>query len=132
MAGIGGVLTLLCGWLLIDSVATSLAAWRGGAAEVRVGGGDAAMAVALPILLALAIWGMLAAFHDGPFVTRIGNAIAVVAIVAVPVGIAGSWAVRNWAEHALATSGYARCDTERTGRFLTIVLCRHPAAPARS
>lgn len=38
MAGIGLTLSLLGGWLLIESIGTSLTAWRIGAAEVRVSG----------------------------------------------------------------------------------------------
>lgn len=90
MAGIGLTLSLLCGWLLVDSIGTSLAAWRSGASEVRVSGGDIGMLVLMPIFVALAGWGVMAAFRDGAAMRRIGNGIAIAAMLAVVVAFAGS------------------------------------------
>ncbi len=130
MAGIGLTLSLLCGWLLAGSIAASLTAWRTGAAEVRVSGGDIGMLVLMPILLALAAWGTIAAFRDGGAMRRIGNAIAIAAMVAVPAALIGAWAFQTWAEQRLTQDGYVRCGTDRTGRFPSLTLCARKAAPA--
>ncbi|KQM58892.1 MULTISPECIES: hypothetical protein [unclassified Sphingomonas] len=130
MAGIGLTLSLLCGWLLAGSITASLAAWHGGAAEVRVSGGDVGMLVLMPILIALAAWGTMAAFRDGSAMRRIGNGIAVAAMIAVPVALAGSWAFQAWAEQRLVQDGYVRCGADRTGRFPSLTLCARKAIPA--
>lgn len=130
MAGIGLGLSLLCGWLLTSSITASLAAWRTGASEVRVSGGDVGMLMLMPILLALAAWGTIAVFRDGAAMRRIGNAIAVAAMIAVPAALTGSWAFQAWAEQRLAEDGYVRCGTDRTGRFPSLTLCVRKGIPA--
>jgi len=130
MAGIGATLSLLCGWLLATSIRASLAAWHTGAAEIRVSGGDVGMLVLMPIFVALAAWGTVAAFRDDGAMRRIGNGIAVAATVAVVAALAGSWAFQVWAEERLAQNGYVRCGVERTGRFPSLTLCARKSQPA--
>lgn len=130
MAGIGVTLSLLCGWLLVHSIGTSLAAWRSGAAEVRVSGGDIGMLALMPIFVALAAWGVMAVFRDGAAMRRIGNGIAIAAMIAVVAALAGSWIFQFWAEQRLAEDGYVRCGVDRTGRFASVTLCARKADPA--
>jgi hypothetical protein len=130
MAGIGLTLSILCGWLLAASVTESLAAWRSGAAEIRVSGGDVGMLALMPIFVALAAWGGMAALWDGAALRRIGNGIAIAAMIAVTVALAGSWAFQAWAEQRLAKDGYVRCAVERTGRFSSLTLCAHKPGTA--
>ncbi len=132
LTGIGLTLSVLCGWLLVSSIRASFAAWRSGAAEVRISGGDVGMLTLMPILVALTIWGTLAVFRNDDTVTRIGNVIAVVAMIAVPVALGGSWIFQNWAAQRLAAEGYVQCRTERVGRFPSITLCARKAPPART
>jgi hypothetical protein len=88
------------------------------------------MLVLMPILMALAAWGTIAVFRDGAAMRRIGNTIAVAAIIAVPVSLAGSWAFQAWAEQRLAQDGYIRCGMNRTGRFPSLTLCVRKGIPA--
>lgn len=129
LAGIGLTLSLLCGWLLADSITASLAAWQGRAAEVRVSGGDIGMLVLMPIFLALTVWGTVAAFRDDGATRRIGNGIAVAAAIALFAALAGAWALQAWAENRLAEEGYVRCGTDRTGRFASLTFCARKADP---
>jgi hypothetical protein len=131
MAGIGLTTSMLCGWLLANSIAGSFAAWRAGAAEVRISGGDVGMLTLMPILVALAVWGTLAVFRNDAAVGRIGNRIAVAAMILVPVAFGGSWVFQNWAERRLAAEGYVRCGAERVGRFQSLTLCARKAPPTR-
>ncbi len=123
IATIGAVLSLLCGWLLASSIMATLAAWRQGAAEVRISGGDVGMLALMPIFVALTAWGTLAVFRNDDTVKRLGNGIAVAAMVAVPMALVGSWVVQDWAERRLFAEGYVRCGVERVGRFPTLTLC---------
>ncbi|MCC2977996.1 hypothetical protein LK533_15130 [Sphingomonas sp. PL-96] len=132
MAAIGLTLSVLCGWLLADSLAASLAAWRTGASEVRVSGGDFGMLALMPIFVALAAWGTLALLRDDAAVKRIGNRIAMAAMIAVPVSLSGSWALQDLAERRLAADGYVRCGAERTGRFPSLTLCARKTPPAQT
>lgn len=127
MAGIGLALSLLCGWLLVHSIGTSLAAWRSGAAEIRVSGGDIGMLALMPIFVALAAWGVTAAFRDDAAMRRFGNGIAIAAMIAVVAALAGSWIFQSWAEQRLAEDGYVRCGVERMGRFSSVTLCARKA-----
>ena len=129
MACIGLTLSLLCGWLPATSVIAAWTAWHSGAATIRVSGGDVAMLVLLPVFVALAAWGSIAAVRDGAATRRIGNAIAIVAMVAVPIALAGAWGFVSWAERRLADEGYVRCATGRVGRFPALALCLRPNAP---
>ncbi|MCC2978027.1 hypothetical protein LK533_15285 [Sphingomonas sp. PL-96] len=131
MAAIGLTLSVLCGWLLAESVAASLTAWRAGAPEVRISGGDFGMFALMPILVALAVWGTLALFREDAAVRRIGNGIAVAAMIAVPVALGGSWVLQDIAERRLAAEGYVRCRTERAGRFPSLTLCARKVPPAK-
>ena len=130
MAGIGLTLSMLCGWLLAGSITASFAAWQTGAAEVRISGGDVGMLALMPILLGMTIWGTLALFRNDSAVRRIGNRIAVAAMIAVPVALGGSWAFQHWAERQLAAKGYVRCGEERAARFPSLTLCARKAPPA--
>ncbi|WP_156348621.1 hypothetical protein [Sphingomonas sp. Leaf23] len=131
MAGIGLTLSLLCGWLLTSSIRTSLAAWQRGTAEIRVSGGDVGMLVLMPVFVALTAWGAIAVFQEGRALHRIGNGIAIAAIIAVPAALVGSWALQAWAEQRLVQDGYVRCGTDRIGRFPAVTLCVCKHAPAR-
>jgi len=127
MAVIGLMLSIVCGWLLTESIMTSVTAWRTGAAEIRVSGGDVAMLVLMPIFVALGVWGGMAVFREGAAMRRIANGIAIAAMVAVIMALAGSWAFQAWAEQQLAKNGYERCGFERTGRFSSLTLCARKA-----
>ena len=130
MACIGVTLSLLCGGLLVDLIRTSLAAWRSGAAEIRVSGGDIGMLALMPIFVALAAWGVMAVFRDGTTLRRIGNGIAIAAMIAAVVALAASWVFLSWAEQRLVEDGYVRCGEDRTGRFPSVTLCARKADPA--
>jgi hypothetical protein len=123
MAGMGAMLSLLCGWLLASSITATVVAWREGAAEVRVSGGDVGMLALMPIFVALTAWGTLAVFRNDDAVKRIGNGIAVAAMIAVPVALGGSWVFQGWAERRLSAEGYVRCGSDRVGRFPALTLC---------
>ncbi|MEG3086761.1 hypothetical protein [Sphingomonas sp. PB4P5] len=131
MAGIGWTLSILCGWLLANSLAEFFLAWRTDAAEVRISGGDVAILTLMPIIVALAIWGTLAVFRNDAVVGRIGNRIAVAAMILVPVAFGGSWVFQHWAERRLSAEGYVRCGAERAGRFTLIILCARKVPPMR-
>ncbi len=130
MAGIGLTLSLLCGWLLMDAIGTVVAAWRAGAAEIRVSGGDVGMLALMPVFVALAAWGMVAAFRDGVALRRVGNGIAVAAMIALVIALTGSWVFQDWAERRLVKDGYVRCGVERAGRFSALTLCARKVDPA--
>ena len=132
MTAIGLTLSVLCGWLLVSSITTSFAAWQAGATEVRISGGDVGMLTLMPILVALTLWGTLAVFRNDAAVARIGNGIAVVAMIAVPVAFGGSWVFQNWAAQRLAADGYVRCGAKRVGRFPLVTLCARKAPRART
>jgi len=123
MAGIGAILSLLCGWLLASSISATIAAWRDDAPELRISGRDVGMVALMPIFVALTVWGTLAVFRNNAAVKRIGNGIAVAAMIAVPVALGGSWVSQRWAEQKLSAQGYVRCGTERVGRFRALTLC---------
>ncbi|OWK32514.1 hypothetical protein [Sphingomonas mucosissima] len=131
MAGIGVALSALCGWLLVDSISTFLSAWREGAPEVRVSGGDVGMLVLMPIFAGLAIYGFAAIFGDGAIVQRIGVVTIVAALITLPLALGGSWAFQNWAEERLKARGYVRCGAERVGRFPSTTMCKRGALPPR-
>jgi hypothetical protein len=97
MMGVGSTLSLLRGRLLTSSITASLTVSRMGAAKVRVSGDDVGMLVLMPILVALAAWGTIAAFRDGGALRQIGNGIAVAAMLAIPAALADSWAFQAWA-----------------------------------
>lgn len=81
------------------------------------------MLALMPILVALTVWGTLAVFRNDDTVKRLGNGIAVAAMVAVPMALVGSWVVQDWAERRLFAEGYVRCGVERVGRFPALTLC---------
>lgn len=81
----------------------------------------------MPIFVALAAWGGMAVFRDEAAMRRFGNGIAIAAMIAVVVALAGSWIFQSWAEQRLAEDGYVRCGVERVRRFPSVTLCARKA-----
>jgi hypothetical protein len=127
LALLTGGLALLCGWLLFDSLFSSIRGMRTGAPVVRVSSGDAAVAVLLPAMAGLAAWSGTEAFHrSAPAISR-GKALVTLLLLSVPMALAAPWIYRAWAASFLTDRGYVRCDfTSRPTRFPFAVFARTP------
>ena len=127
LALLTGGLALLCGWLLFESLFSSIRGMRTGAPVVRVSSGDAAVAVLLPAMAGLAAWSGAEAFHRSAPAISLGKALVTLLLLSVPMALAAPWIYRARAASFLTDRGYVRCDfTSRPTRFPLAVFARTP------